>query len=80
MFLPFGVTNLVPTQNLRSVIGIDLLLFLIDWYEGGDVQSVKKIGTPPGNSPREMVLSVDIQILSPPKIEEAQYVLTYFLF
>ena len=28
--LPFDVTNLVPTQNLRSVIGIDLLLFLID--------------------------------------------------
>ena len=72
MFLPIGVTNLVPTQNLRSVIGIDLLLFLIDWYEGGDVQSVTKIGTPRGNSPLELVLSVDIQILSPPKIKEMQ--------
>ena len=72
MFLPFGVTNLVPTQNLRSVIGIDLLLFLIDWYEGGDVQSAKKIGASPNNSPREMLLSVGIQILSPPKIKEAQ--------
>ena len=55
--MPFGVTNLVPTQNLRSVIGIDLLLFLIDWYEGGDVQSAKKIGALCGNSPQEMVLS-----------------------
>ena len=71
MFLPIGVTNLVPTQNLRSVIGIDLILFLIDWYEGGDVQSPKNIGAPRGNSPREMVLSVGIQILSPPKIKEA---------
>ena len=72
MFLSIGVTNLVPTQNLRSVIGIDLILFLIDWYEGGGVQSPKKIGAPRGNSPREMVLSVDIQILSPPKIKEMQ--------
>ena len=72
MFLPIGVTNLVPTQNLRSVIGIDLILFLIDWYEGGDVQSPKKIGAPRGKSPREMVLSVGIQILSPPKIKEMQ--------
>ena len=53
-------------------MGIDLLLFLIDWYEGGGVQCVKKIGAPHGNSPREMVLSVDIQILSRPKIKEAQ--------
>ena len=28
-----GVTNRVPIQNLRTVVGIDLLLFLIDWYE-----------------------------------------------
>ena len=29
----FGViTNRVPTQNLRTVVGIDLL-FLIDWHE-----------------------------------------------
>ena len=28
-----GVTNRAPTQNLRTVVGIDLLLFLIDWYE-----------------------------------------------
>ena len=28
-----GVTNRVPTQNLRTVVGIDLLFFLIDWYE-----------------------------------------------
>ena len=70
--MTFGVTNLVPTQNLRSVIGIDLLLFLIDWYEGGDVQSAKKIGASRENSPREMVLSVGIQILSPPKIKKAQ--------
>ena len=69
MFLPFGVTNLVPTQNLRSIIGIDLLLFLIDWYEGGDVQSVKKIGTLRRNRPREMVLSVGIKILSLHKIK-----------
>ena len=27
------VTNRVPTQNLRTVVGIDLLFFLIDWYE-----------------------------------------------
>ena len=80
MFLPFGVTNLVPTQNLRSLIGIDLILFLIDWYEGGDVQSLKKIGAPRGNSPREIVLSVCIKILSPPKIKEVQLVLTYLLF
>ena len=72
MFLPIRVTNLVPTQNLRSVIGIDLILFLIDWYEGGDVQSPKNIGAPRGNSPREMVLSVGIQILSPLKIKEMQ--------
>ena len=72
MFLTSGVTNLVPTQNGRSVIGIDLLLFLIDWYEGGDVQSAKKIGASRNNSPREMLLSVGIQILSPPKIKEAQ--------
>ena len=71
MFLLFAVTNLVPTQNLRSMIGIDLLLVLIDWYEGGDVQSVKKISAPRGNSPREMVLSVGTQILSPFKIKEA---------
>ena len=72
MFLPIGVTNLGPTQNLRSVIGIDLILFLIDWYEGEDVQCPKNIGAPRGNSPREMVLSVGIQILSPPKIKEMQ--------
>ena len=72
MFLQIGVTNLVPTQNLRSVIGIDLILFLIDWYEGGDVQSPKQIGALRGNSPREMVLSVGIQILSPPKIKKIQ--------
>ena len=72
MFLPFGVTNLVPTQILRSLIGIDLILFLIDWYEGGDVQSPKNIGAPRGNSPREMVLSVGSQILYSLKIKEAQ--------
>ena len=69
--MPFGVTNLVPTQILRSVIGIELILFLIDWYGGGDVQSQNKIGAPRGNSPREMVLSIGTQILSPPKIKEA---------
>ena len=51
-------------------MGIDLLLVLIDWYEeeGGDVQREKKIGTLQGKSPQEMVLSVGIKILSPPKI------------
>ena len=72
MFLPIGVTNLVPTQNLRSVIGIDLIPFLIDWYEGGDVQSPKKVGAPRGDSLWEMVLSVGIRILSPLKIKEMQ--------
>ena len=70
MFLPFDVTNLVPTQNLKSVIGIDLILFLIDWYEGGDVQSPKKVGAPRVNSPREMVLSVGIKILFPSIIKK----------
>ena len=36
---------------------MDLLFVLIDWYEGGDVQSAKKIGALCGNSPQEMVLS-----------------------
>ena len=36
---------------------MDLLFVLIDWYEGGDVQSAKKIGASRENSPREMVLS-----------------------
>ena len=34
--------NRVPTQNLRTVVGIDLLFFLIDWYEWGGVQSETK--------------------------------------
>ena len=36
------VTNRVTIQNLRTVVGIDLL-FLIDWYEWEGVQSKKKI-------------------------------------
>ena len=36
---------------------MDLLFVLIDWYEGGDVQSAKKICALCGNSPQEMVLS-----------------------
>ena len=42
---------LVPTQNLRIVIGIDLLLFSIVWYKGGDVQSKTKIGASFRNCP-----------------------------
>ena len=71
MVLSVGI-NFVPTKNLRSLIGIDLLVLLIDWCEGGDAQSTKKVGAPRGNSPREMVLSVGIQILSPLKIKEMQ--------
>ena len=43
-FCIFDVTNHVPTQSLRSVIGIDQFLVLIDWYEGGNVQCVEKSG------------------------------------
>ena len=39
----YDVTNLVPRQNLRTVIDIDLLFFFKDWYEWGVVQSEKKI-------------------------------------
>ena len=39
---PYDVTNLVPRQNLRTVIGIDLLFFLIGWYNWGVVQWQKK--------------------------------------
>ena len=28
-----GVTDLVSRKNHRTVIGINLLFFLIDWYE-----------------------------------------------
>ena len=34
--------KLVPRQNLRTVIGTDLIFFLIDWYEWVVVQSEKK--------------------------------------
>ena len=44
MFLSLGITNFVLSQNLRSVIDINLLIVLIDWYEGGDVQCNKKVG------------------------------------
>ncbi len=37
----YDVTNLVPRQNLRTVIGIDLL-FLIVRYKQEGVQRVKK--------------------------------------
>ena len=57
------------TKNLGSAKGIDLLFVLIDWYKGGDVHSTKKIGASHENSPREMLLSVGIQILSSHKIK-----------
>ena len=44
-----------PHPKLRNAIGIDLLLLLIDWCEGGDVQSAKTICVPFGKSPREIV-------------------------
>ena len=72
MILPFDVTNLVPTQILRTVIGIDLLLISIDWYEGeeGDVQREKKIVASQGNSPWEIALSVCIKCCPHPKFEK----------
>ena len=37
------VTNYVPTQNLRTFVGIDLLLFFVVAYHYGEVQSEKSL-------------------------------------
>ena len=72
------VTNRVPTQNLRTVVGINLLFFLIDWYEWEGVQSKEKFCAPRGNSPRETFFCVFFTKKS--IISERSQIWTYIFF
>ena len=60
-------------------MGIDLLLLLIDWCEGGDVQSAKNNGASRGNSPWGMVLSTARHFVTNPNFNIGYMYWTTFL-